>query len=283
MKAQIAIITIGLGTACVVSGQTIAVGPHRDVFSAGSSSVPASHDGGTLAVLAATFLAGPGNAFTFCATGSVSIGAVPTNGPDGGLSLAPTDVFSDGGIAGLKSDRTMFLAGVFLDESAPTSTPPVRLDFSSAGFGTAFPNLTPQIGQTFFIGDGFVGIGTGTLQHFYAPPTATRLFLGFADAWDGYSIRGHPGAYGDNIGSLSVTITQEANCPPASSVALRFYAGITILAPVGTTQRIDYVTDLANPNWTALTNVLITRWPFIYFDPDSLLGSRRFYRTVQLP
>lgn len=35
---------------------------------------------------------------------------------------------------------------------------------------------------------------------------ATRLYLGFADAWNGFSVTRSPGHYADNGGTLSVTI-----------------------------------------------------------------------------
>ena len=60
-----------------------------------------------------------------------------------------------------------------------------------------------MVGQTFFIGDGMTP--SGLQQRFIVPPNATRLYLGFADA---FSFQGPPGAYGDNTGGLSVTLTQ---------------------------------------------------------------------------
>lgn len=61
------------------------------------------------------------------------------------------------------------------------------------------------------------------------------------------------------------------------------YAGLLITAPVGSTNRIDYTTDLATGQWLALTNVVITESPFFFCDQDSKGQSRRFYRAVMLP
>ena len=88
----------------------------------------------------------------------------------------------------------MFLTGVFLDPSVG-SVAPSALNFSAPG-GTSFTTLSGlQLGQTFFIGDGLTGSGTGGIQTFVAPTGATRLFLGFADA---FGFGGSPGFYDDN-------------------------------------------------------------------------------------
>jgi hypothetical protein len=55
--------------------------------------------------------------------------------------------------------------------------------------------------QIFFIGDGRTH--DGEAQRFKVPRGATRLYLGFADAW---GWRGAPGYFDDNSGSLDVTV-----------------------------------------------------------------------------
>jgi hypothetical protein len=85
----------------------------------------------------------------------------------------------------------MFLVGVFLTDSPPSKPAPPRLDFTTREFDL----LAPRIGQTFLIGDG--------KGHKYRVPSgATRLFVGFADAF-GY--QGAPGWYENNAGNLTVT------------------------------------------------------------------------------
>jgi hypothetical protein len=130
--------------------------------------------------------------------------------PDGLLSSVVSTVQSFEGISGTTSDRVGFLAGVFLTDDEPTVAP-TPLDFSSSGMGTEFPSLESlEIGQTFYIGDGWTGVGTGvgSLQTFIVPAGATRLFLGFLDAQGFNSV---PGYYGDNAGALSVCISMCEN------------------------------------------------------------------------
>ena len=131
-------------------------------------------------------------------------GAGVQAGPDGGSCAGgDTDILAANGIAGIVAhQKTQFLVGVFLANTNPVR-PPARLDFSDAAKGTSFAELSPILGQTFFIGDGTTP--SGLPQRFVVPPNATRLYLGFADA---FSFQGPPGAYADNTGGLSVTLTQ---------------------------------------------------------------------------
>jgi len=103
----------------------------------------------------------------------------------------------------------MFLVGVFLTDATPADPAPARLDFTS---NDNFTSLTPLLGQTFFIGDGLTGTGVGARQQFTIPAAATRLFLGFADA---SFLRGNPGAYSDNAGSLTAAFQITGGAPAA--------------------------------------------------------------------
>ena len=87
----------------------------------------------------------------------------------------------------------MFLVGVFLGPARPKRPAPPRLDFTGK---ERFSRLAPQLGQTFFVGD-------GKGRSYRAPAGATRLFLGFADS---FFYQGEPGWYGNNAGSLEVTV-----------------------------------------------------------------------------
>jgi hypothetical protein len=58
----------------------------------------------------------------------------------------------------------------------------------------------------FFVGDGLTGTGSGDTQIFHVPDTATRLFLGFSDRHA--STPDLPGWYGDNSGSITLTVEQ---------------------------------------------------------------------------
>lgn len=120
------------------------------------------------------------------------------NGPAGDLE-GPTDVESFDGISGIvHRNNGMFLVGVFLADAPPSDPAPARLDFTD---GEQFDVLAPKIGQTFLVGD-------GKGRSYRVPSKATRLFLGFADA---YLFEGAPGWYGNNYGELKVTVELETN------------------------------------------------------------------------
>jgi hypothetical protein len=156
-----------------------------------------------------------GGFLTFQVTGLVSYnGGGNFYGPDGGQYLgAATHMDSYGGISGIRHDsRTFFLVGVFLSNQEPADPAPPILDFTD----DSFASVSPELNQTFFIGDGLTGTGTGSEQRFYVPAGATRLFLGFAD---GIDFTGLPGTYGDDIGSLDAQATL-TSVPEPSSLTL---------------------------------------------------------------
>jgi hypothetical protein len=132
-------------------------------------------------------------------TGSVTpnVGDGRLNGPEGdreGVGGQATDVSSWGGISGIvDGGGGMFLVGVFLTDVEPSEPTPERLDFTG---GEEFDELAPQTGQTFYVGD-------GRGRTYRVPEGATRLFVGFADA---FLYRGDPGWYGNNDGALRVTV-----------------------------------------------------------------------------
>lgn len=130
----------------------------------------------------------------------------PYYGPEGN---SPTsDISALGGISGYKGTQGA-LAGVFLNDSIPSSGPaPVTLDFLSAA-SRDFASLSPALGQVFFIGDGKNSLDQ--FQEFEAPAGATRLFLGIPD---GFGFVGVPGAYDDNDGYYLITIGVNELPPP---------------------------------------------------------------------
>lgn len=149
---------------------------------------------------------------------------------------APTtfymDMASAGGVSGMllyESDpaarRVMFLSGVFTSGSVPQAPAPAALNFSGSyggsPLGTAFANLSPLLNQTFFVGDGLTGTGTGLAQAFAVPDTATHLYLGIVDG--GYFV-GAPDYYDNNRGSFAVQGTV-AVPEPATWAALVVAAG----------------------------------------------------------
>jgi hypothetical protein len=116
---------------------------------------------------------------------------------------------SYGGISGMTlfestpaDRRVMFLAGVFLSDAIPSAPAPASLDFSSTAIGRSFTQLAPLLQQTFYVGDGLTGEGTGSIQSFIVPDAATRLFLGIVD---GSYFVGGPDYYDNNAGAFSAT------------------------------------------------------------------------------
>ncbi len=185
------------------SSSVLTVDSQANIFGSGHSTPPDPAGGGAGALPPSiSFPAESNQVLTFSSvTGQVTCqGGDAFNGPDGGsCGGGSTSISSYGGISGITDNQsTMFLVGVFLDDTEPQDPAPPSLDFSGQNFKT----LTPQLNQILFIGDGLTGTGSGTTQQFLVPSTATRLFLGFADT---YGFHGAPGAYGDNAGQLSAT------------------------------------------------------------------------------
>jgi hypothetical protein len=110
--------------------------------------------------------------------------------------------------------------------------------------GTSFLSLSPQIGQLFFVGDGLTGTGSGSVQQFLVPPTATRLYLGFADAV-GYM--GLPGQYQDNVGILNASF----QIVPEPRTWALLSLGFTLLYAIRLTKRCAYHTLRANEGCNA--------------------------------
>jgi hypothetical protein len=150
-----------------------------------------------------------GMALTFSPTGTVSFTPSPSgSSPDGDT------VFSRGAENGISSFNLPLnsLLGVFLDNNQPDGfTAPPAIDFST-GASLTFSSLSPSLRQIFFIGDGLTGTGTGSVQQFFAPAGATRLFFGIPDG----------SGWNNNAGSFSVTVT--AIPEPSTAAAL---AGLT--------------------------------------------------------
>ncbi|MGB9619774.1 MAG: hypothetical protein ACPL7K_05135, partial [Armatimonadota bacterium] len=129
-----------------------------------------------------------------------------------------TNVYSAAGISGIQADTVGFLAGVFLDDSEPMDPPPPILNFRG---NSDFLYLSPELRQTFFIGDGQTS--NDIVQTFFVPVGATRLFLGFADSYDRetHSITGPPRFYNDNGGYFEVTYSIHTVAePPVASMLI---------------------------------------------------------------
>lgn len=170
-----------------------------NIFGAGYNDAPApGGGGGGTAPPGWRLPAGAGRVVTFPSiTGSVTplSGASPDNGAEGdhgANGFGPTDFEPLRGISGIvDSKNKMFLVGVFLADGEPSLPAPPRLDFTDR---ERFDTLAPVLGQTFFIGD---GVG----RSYEVPENATRLYVGFADA---YPFSRQAGYYGNNAGRLEV-------------------------------------------------------------------------------
>ena len=183
----------------------LTVSGQANVFGAGLSAPPAPGGGGggkaptaySLPAGAAqvTFSGGAGS--VTCCTG---FSTPPYNGPAGGTPLTPagTSVAAAGSLSGVYvSNIQMFLVGVFLGGSAPSGSPPP----------TDTITTSPALRQVFY-----VGAGPRTVN---VPVGATRLFLGFADA---YGFHGAAGYYADNAGAVQIdlSVSTRPGSPPAA-------------------------------------------------------------------
>ena len=209
---------IGLGLAVTninpVKAAQLNISAASNIFGAGKTSAPApgGGSGGQLPPMF-NFAAAAGQVLTFSnISGSVNFSSTPatsTNGNGDGSYIYGTNIWSYGGISGIRNyNASAFLVGVFLNDSAPTGSEPLVLNFTN---NTSFAELSPLLNQTFFIGDGLTGSGLGNIQRFLVPEQATRLFLGFAD---GSPIQGFPAYYGDNTGSLVANFELQSATEP---------------------------------------------------------------------
>lgn len=179
-----------------------------NIFGAGYSDAPAPGGGGggtlppgwRLPEGSARMVAFPS------VTGTVSPieSSYPFNGPEGAGGAGSTDIETWRGISGILDGKNgMFLVGVLLADGAPTVPAPPRLDFTAK---ERFDTLAPLIGQTFFIGD-------GSNRRYEVPASATRLYLGFADAYNGVFWHGQPGYFSNYRGHLEVVASGVVDGP----------------------------------------------------------------------
>ncbi len=196
--ALAAFATLSAGTALA---QTVSVDARSSVFDAGRATA-------LLGSAQPVSIALPDGCIRFVEIPTVSgeIKAFLTSLPGGadGNANYPTvntNINPAQGISGAHHPRVMALLGVFTTDAEPQPPSPHTVDFLS--FGVDFPQITPELHQVFWIGDGRTD--ADAIQRFAVPEGATRLYLGFADA---PNFRGDPtpGSYADNTGSLSVTV-----------------------------------------------------------------------------
>ena len=173
-----------------------------------------------------TFAAGAGNVFTFTASGLVNCcGGTPNTPPDG--LFAGTSIMGANGLSSVAGNTQLPLLGVFTTDTDPFgSTPPATLSWDANNP----TSLSPLLQQVFYIGDGKTGYqdATGSPLAFAAPASATRLYLGVADA---FGFNGLTAAYADNTGSYAVTVSLAA-VPEPQTYAMMI-VGLALLGLVG--------------------------------------------------
>jgi len=170
-----------------------------------------------------------GSAITFSTSSTCGFAYGGGCGPYSGGSSADGD--TSGGYTGVANGMSGItgpwnaLIGVFLDNTQPDlNTPPADLSFIDAygNLQISFSSLSPALGQVFFIGDGLTGTGTGSVQNFYAPAGATRLYLGSSDGFGWFN----------NGGYQDVTITTGSSATPEPSSVMLLGSGFVGLAGV---------------------------------------------------
>ena len=230
-KTTLIIIALVLTTSFSMLGGPIVIPGTANIFAAGFGSTPGS-EGGTLppSITGFTTPIFGSTSFTINSiSGSVScgVGCPAGSGAEGFAVVQPvngaTNISAPGnGLSGIQfTGRDFFLVGVFLDNNAP-SIAPGTLVYSFDGVTNAAdgsPTFQPGLSQVFYIGDGRQGFnnGAGSLQTFFAPVGATRLFVGFEDAT---AFQGTPGMFSDNTGSLTVDFNFPTSVPEPGSVLL---------------------------------------------------------------
>jgi hypothetical protein len=227
--AVVACLSIGAATR-PCSAVTFTVDATDNIFGAGHSTAP-NPSGGSGGLLPPTFsLPTDAVSITFSdVTGSITLsnGVFAPYGPDGGTSAS--NIGSVGGISGIQDGNGVgFLTGVFMSNSEPADPAPSPLNVTG---DTNFSSISPVLDQTFFIGDGLTGTGSGTTQTFFVPVGATRLALGFADA---NNYNGLPGQYQDNAGSESgaFSVAVATNTSTVVPLPAAVWPGLAMLAVV---------------------------------------------------
>lgn len=288
-KPLLTIASVFLGTASPLMSQTIytnqSISAKAEIFGAGNAGLP---DGSGVAPPEFDLPANPGVLTMLGVTGSITLNSgggyndpdgVITSGGYSGPTISGASGYTVanayGGISGITIPGGGALVGVFEPASAPVGAAPASLNFTV--IGSNFTTLSPLLYQTFYIGDGLTGDGSGAVQQFIVPTGATRLFLGISDA-PGFD--GSPGAYGDNSGTFTASFqiaSAGLNLLPPQASGTNFILSFQSLSSQA--YQVESTTNLAGGNW--ITNTSLTgdgTLKQIFFP---MTNTMQFFRLVE--
>ncbi len=290
MKKPLLTITgVFLATASSLMSQTIynsqSISAKAEIFGAGDAGLP---DGSGVAPPEFALPPNPSVLTMTSVTGSITLNSggghndpdgVVTSGSYSGPTISGANGYTVanayGGISGITIPGAGALVGVFEPASAPVGAAPASLNFTV--IGTTFTTLSPLLYQTFYIGDGLTGDGSGAVQQFVVPAGATRLFLGISDA-PGFN--GNPGAYSDNSGAFTASFVVSSTglklLPPQVS-GTNFVLSFQSLN--SQSYVIESTTNLSSGNW--ITNTLLTGDGTLKQIPIPMTNSAQFFRLVE--
>ncbi len=78
--------------------------------------------------------------------------------------------------------------------------------------------------------------------------------------------------------ALGACMAAQAGAPVITNIAM--VPRLTIRSDLGITNQIQYTLNLGQPNWTTLTNLLVTQSPYWFVDVAAPPAPNRFYRVV---
>jgi hypothetical protein len=183
---------------------------------------------------------------------------------------------ADGNFHATAIDMTPF----FVVGQVPTNPPPAIISFAPT-------NAAPG-SQVTITGTGFDPMATNNIilfgnqqaQVISVNPAGTQLIVVVPGGLPVGPVMVTISSQGQTSGSSSFGVPD----PFASSLVVKMLAGLDIYGTIGMTYRIDYLTDLNNPNsWLVLTNITLPASPYFWVDVSSASQPRRFYRSVSVP